>query len=129
MDSFDPQELAWLVVWLASRADDKRFDLDAQPSTWRYAVPTQLSPRSLEAAGLAPQPGQIAWVVGYAIIYRRQHFHAHLVVAEAWVEMAKCVLAQDARFQLESYDQQHPWYGDEGGEYVTAGGKGVRAGP
>ena len=124
----DPQELARLVAWLADQADDKRFGLAAQPTAWRQAVPSQAAPQlSGQAVGLAPAPGVQAWVVGYELMYRRQHFHAHLVVASAFIGIAKGLLAQDARFQLESWNQQHPWY--DSPDYSTAGGKGVRAGP
>jgi hypothetical protein len=57
------------------------------------------------------------------MLYRRQTFKGKLVVAVACVEIAKCLLAQDAQYQVLLYDQRHPVT-----EY-TAGGRGVKAGP
>lgn len=115
--SFDPAELAALCAWLARQSDDGQFVLEAALSAWQF---TQQYPAAMS---LAPGLGQQAWAVGYRMLYRRQTFKGQLVVAVACVEIAKCLLAQDAQYQVLLYDQRHPVT-----EY-TAGGRGVKAGP
>lgn len=118
MPSFDPTDTAALVAKLAAMADDKTFQMATAETPLRY-----LSGRFPIAPALQPQQGETAWLVGYLMMYRRQVFRGQLVVAFTHIDTAKAVLAQDAWFQVRTYDLRNPW------SYETAGGSGVRAGP
>lgn len=123
MPPLDPASTAALVASLASMADDGEFVLESAPTFFRLLGPA-LSPGMYPAALVVqPAPGEQAYLVGFAMMYRRQVFRGLLVCGLANVPTAKGLLAQNAQYQVQVYDQRHPV------TPYTAGGSGVKAGP
>ena len=118
MPPLDPASTAALVALLAAQADDKQFILESVATHFRF-----FQSRFPAAVALAPQTGEQAYLVAYAMLYRRIPFRGGMVVGASSVTMAKGLLAQDAQFQTQSYDQKHPFT-----EY-TPGGNGTFVGP
>jgi hypothetical protein len=118
MPDLDPTSTAALVIRLAAMADDRQFQLDSAETFLRY-----LKGPYPAAVGLAPSQGESAWLVAYAILYRRQTFRGALVVGHANCDTARAILANDALYHVLSYDVKWPVT-----EY-TAGGRGVIGGP
>jgi hypothetical protein len=117
--SYDPVSVAAEVAVLAARADDLQFTVVVEPTSLR-ALNVDRYPA---ARSLLPLVGQTAYVVCYAILYRRVTFGGGMVVSQTNVTLATGLLAEEATFQLALYDLRNPVT-----EY-TPGGRGVVSGP
>jgi hypothetical protein len=115
---YDLTQIPVLRAQLAAMADDRQFLLESAATFWR-ATPTGRFPAALSLAPVAAEEGVM---VAYRVQYRRLVWRGHIVVGPANVPIAQLLLAQDALFQLQQYERDHP------PQYLP-GGPGVKAGP
>jgi hypothetical protein len=100
---FSAASTATIVARLACMADDRQFRLESAETFLRF------TPKVYPCAqSIAPRTGEPAYMVGYCLLYRRHVFRGLLVCGLAYMGIAEAILANDALFQVEHYDQQHP---------------------
>ena len=116
---YDPATTAAAIAQLAAQADDLKFTITNKVTSLRLYQPGRFP----AALSLAPKADETAYLVWYAMLYRRLLFSGGLVVGLVNVGIAEGLLVEDAQFRVAMYDVKHPV-----NEY-TPGGRGVKSGP